>query len=75
MKLTKEQMDAKWKEFEAYLDEIDVKYAEELKPKGSIRWYVGYGVKAYGDISYVANDDLDPAIAEEVKAKLKEIFP
>lgn len=74
MAYTKEQMDAKWVEFENFLDQIDKEYADDLKEKGGIRWYILYGV-FNNDITLNHADDLKPEIEKKVRIKLKELFP
>jgi hypothetical protein len=74
-KYTNEQMKAKWQEFEDYLRGINTRYADDLKGKGGdIHNYILYGTGT-NDITYNPDHDLKPEIAEEIKLRLKQIFP
>jgi hypothetical protein len=71
---TDEEMSDKWKEFNSFLDTIDIKYQQELKEKKGIRSYVAYGT-GKNDITYNFDSQLPEAIRTKILQKLLELFP
>jgi hypothetical protein len=69
-----EEMSNKWKEFNNFLDAIDIKYEQELKEKKGIRNYVAYGT-GKNDVTYNFDSRLSESIQNEILQKLLELFP
>jgi len=71
---TEEEMRDKWKEFNNFLDTIDIKHAQELTEKKGIRNYVAYGT-AKNDVTYNFDSRLPEHIQNDILQKLLELFP
>ena len=61
---TQEQMQSKWQDFDNFLNDLDIKYAEEVKEKGGIRNYVAYGT-GNNDIKYAFDNKLPEYLQKE----------